>query len=76
MIFDESPAWDCPDCGRRFGDSQMSAGKVTPRTADEWRELVKTMLPKPVQVGETGELQGGSPAAVVVRIEPNEMGEE
>jgi hypothetical protein len=73
MVSDDSPAWHCPNCGRRFGHDWKSGGKVAQRTVDEWTKLIKAMLPKPVQVGEAGELQAGSPVAVIVRVEPTEI---
>ncbi len=67
MIRDGLPAWDCPDCGARFGCLD-SSDYGHQRSSDEWLELIETMLPRPVSKGGTNEVIGGEPAAVIVRV--------
>jgi len=62
------PAWECLDCGQCFGDPKKPQAKLPVRSAEEWTELVKTMLPQPVTTNEAGELLGGDPAVVIVRV--------
>lgn len=62
------PAWECPDCGQCFGDPQKPQAKLPVRTPGEWTALLKAMLPQPVTANEAGDLLGGKPAAVIVRV--------
>ena len=73
MIRENDPAWDCPGCGSRFGDSERRYKKQADRSAEEWVELIKTMLPAPVRTNEVGELLGGDPMAVIVRVDANRI---
>lgn len=65
---------------RDSGGAGRSGGRARTRPAPRprsvpgtdpglWRDLVTSMLPMPVQVGQSGELVGGDPGEVVVRIE-------
>jgi hypothetical protein len=65
---EHGPAWSCPDCGKRFGELHASGGRVVSRTRAEWTKLIRTMLPKPVKLNEYGELVGGRPQVVAVRL--------
>lgn len=62
-------AWICPDCTRRFGHRDRPYKALPARTRNEWLELIPTMLPAPVRTNESGELLGGDPAAVIVRVD-------
>jgi hypothetical protein len=62
------PAWECPDCGQCFGDAKKPQGRLPVRTQAEWSVLISTVLPAPVTSNEAGDLLGGNPAAVIVRV--------
>ncbi len=67
------PAWECPDCGQCFGDAAKPQARLPMRTSEEWTGLVKTMLPEPVKTNEAGDLLGGDPVVVIVRITGKEI---
>jgi len=67
------PAWECPDCGQCFGDPKKPRAKLPVRTMEEWTGLLRTMLPQPVTTNEAGELLGGAPAVVMVRVTREEI---
>ncbi len=69
VIWGNDPAWDCPECGSRFGDRERPYMKLPERSCEAWLELVTTMLPKPVQTSDTGELQAGDPVVVIVHVD-------
>lgn len=73
VLGDTDPAWSCTECGHRFGNREKPYKPVPARTANEWTELVKTMLPQPVTVNEAGELLGGKPVTVIVRVTTNKI---
>jgi len=62
------PAWECPDCGQCFGDAKKPRAKLPARRPGEWTALLKTMLPQPVTSNDAGDLLGGEPAVVIVRV--------
>ncbi len=66
---DDDPAWDCSDCGRRFGNREKPYKNLAVRSRDEWTELVKAMMPKPVQTSAEGDLLAGDPVVVIVSVE-------
>lgn len=68
VITDNDPAWECPDCKRRFGDPEHRYQANPPRTPNEWVELIKTMLPAPTQERPGRELWGGDPLVVIVIV--------
>jgi hypothetical protein len=65
----DDPAWDCPNCGKRFGERTKPYKALSARSRAEWLELIKTMLPAPVRTIDGDELQGGDPIVVMVRLE-------
>jgi hypothetical protein len=67
IVSDHDPAWDCGDCSHRFGDRERPYKKHD-RSAEEWVELIETMLPAPVRTNDGGELLGGDPVIVIVRV--------
>jgi hypothetical protein len=67
------PAWECPDCGQCFGDAKKPQAKLPVRTQGEWTALIRTMLPQPVTSNEAGDLLGGEPAVVIVRVTADEI---
>ena len=69
LLTDDDPAWDCPECGHRFGDREKPYKNQAARSGEEWVELIKTMLPAPVRTNDAGELLGGDPVLVIVRVE-------
>lgn len=69
VIWGNDPAWDCPECGRRFGDRDKPYKKLPERSREEWIELVKTMLPAPVLTNEADDLLAGDPVVIIVRVE-------
>lgn len=73
LIGDESPSWDCPDCGNRFGSLNRPRARPRPRTAQEWAELIETMVPSPSRCGADGVITGGDPVTVLVRITDDEI---
>jgi hypothetical protein len=68
LVSDNDPAWHCTGCGHRFGNSEKPHQPVPARTAHEWVELIKMMLPEPVTTSQAGELLGGEPALVIVCV--------
>lgn len=64
----DDAAWRCLDCGLRFGSRAAPHRRVPDRTRGEWLELIKTMLPEPVHVSDSGEVIGGDPRTVIVRL--------
>jgi hypothetical protein len=66
------PAWDCADCSRRFGNRETPY-TVVPRSRAQWLVLVRTMLPAPVCSNAAGELLGGDPPLVIVRVTDDEI---
>jgi hypothetical protein len=69
VLWGNDPAWACPECGRRFGDTEKPYKKLPERSREEWVELLTTMLPKPAHVSDVGELLGGDPVVVIVRVD-------
>jgi hypothetical protein len=65
----ESPAWECADCKRRFGRIEHPYHEDPPRSRAEWLELLRTMLPSPVIQRDDGELRGGHPVAVIANVD-------
>lgn len=68
LITGHDPAWDCADCTNRFGEAAESGTRLRSRTRGHWVQLIRTMLPKPVKTNEQGELVGGKPPIVAVRV--------
>lgn len=69
VIWGNDPAWSCRECGCRFGDMEKPHKKLPERSREEWIELIATMLPKPVRTSDAGELLGGEPVVVIVRVD-------
>lgn len=73
VVGDNDPAWHCSGCGHRFGIRGKPDQALLARTPEEWAELVKTMLPQPVSTNEAGEVLGGAPVVVIVRVTSAEI---
>lgn len=67
LISDESPSWNCPDCGNSFGSLSRPRAR-TVRSPAEWAELIETMVPPPRRHEGDGVITGGDPVTVLVRI--------
>jgi len=70
LVTDNDPRWMCPSCRARFGHADEPPGELPHRTPDAWAALLPTMLPQPVRTNAAGELLGGDPVLVIVRVEP------
>lgn len=68
LISNESPSWDCPDCGKSFGS--LAKPRALPvRSLAEWAELIETMVPAPHRREADGVIAGGDPVTVLVRLD-------
>ncbi|MGC4070792.1 MAG: hypothetical protein QM784_40180 [Polyangiaceae bacterium] len=65
----DGPKWQCKDCGRRFGHWGVSPDDSFVQSRDEWSELIRSMLPEPVQSLKGGVLVGGEPRTVIVQVQ-------
>lgn len=68
LIGNEIPGWDCRDCGNRFGNLRKPSARPTYPSAEEWAQLIETMVPVPSRRGADGLITGGEPVTVLVRI--------